>query len=89
MKLKILAIAHHRNGVGGAPFYVILFKEQGQGGSRKVGIVFDEPNYCAVLDIAILHAGDIAFGLNSFRGDNYEPYLRLAIKEHQTKGIEP
>jgi hypothetical protein len=86
MKLKIIDIAFHRNGICGAPFHVVLFADQDPQGSRKVAIVFDERAHCAVLDIAMLHAGEIAFGLNSFRGDNYEPYLRLAIKEHQTKG---
>jgi hypothetical protein len=86
MKLKTIAIAHHRNGVAGQPFDVILFKEIGQGGSRKVGIVFDEPNYCAVLDIGLLAAGDIAFASNSWRGDDYEPHLRKAIKQQDAKG---
>jgi hypothetical protein len=80
MKLKIIDLAHHRNGVAGQPFDVILFKERGPGGSRKVGIVFDEPNYCAVLDINLLAAGDIKFGSNSWRGDDYEPHLRQAIE---------
>jgi len=81
MKLKITSIAHHRNGVAGQPFEVILFKEYGLGGSRKVGIVFDEPHYCAVLDVPKLAAADIAFGSNSWRGDDYEPYLRYAIAD--------
>ena len=82
MKLKIIDIAHHRNGVCGAPFDVALFKERGSEGSLKVGILFEEANHCAVLDVAKLAAGDIAFGLNSWRGDDYEPHLRQAIKEH-------
>ncbi len=81
MRIKTLATAHHRNGVAGAPFDVILFKEYGQGAGRKVGIVFDEPGYCAVLDIDLLAAGDIAFASNSWRGDNYEPYLRQALAD--------
>ena len=89
MKLKIITIAHHRNGIDGAPFYVVLFDDHGPEGSRKLGIVFDEPRHCAVLDIAKLHTGDIAFGSNSFRGDNFEPYLRVAIKNNETKGTNP
>ena len=85
MKLKIIDIAHHRNGVAGAPFDIVLFKECGRGGNRKLGIVFDEPNYCAVLDIGLLAAGDIAFGSNSWRGDDYEPHLRQAILKQQTE----
>ena len=79
MKLKIIAIDHHRNGVGGAPFAVVLFKDAREPGV-KVGIVFDEPWHCAVLDVALLSAGDIAFGSNSWRGDVYEPALRKATK---------
>ncbi len=79
MKLNIIAMAHHRNGICGAPFHVVLFEDSGPEGSRKVGIVFDEQHHCAVLDIAKLAAGTIAFGSNSFRGDNFEPHLRAAI----------
>jgi hypothetical protein len=83
MKLTIIDIAFHRNGICGAPFDVALFHD---GESRKVGILFEKENHCAVLDAAKLAAGDIAFGSNSFRGDNYEPHLRDAITAfHQAK----
>jgi hypothetical protein len=91
MKLTIIDIAHHRNGICGAPFDVVLFKDKGPEGSRKVSIVFDEPHHCAVLDVAKLAAGVIHFGENSWRGDNYEPHLREAIRTSSTttnrKGI--
>ena len=81
MKTNIITIAHHRNGIDAAPFHVVLFEDNpGPEGSRKVGIVFDEPHHCAVLDVAELAAGDIAFGSNSWRGDVYEPRLRDAIR---------
>ena len=80
MKLKIIDTAHHRNGVAGAPFDVVLFKDRGRQGSRKVAILFDEPHHCAVLDVAKLAAGDIAFGSNSWRGDEYERPLREGIR---------
>jgi hypothetical protein len=81
MTTNIISIAHHRNGIDGAPFYVVLFEDNpGPEASRKVGIVFDAPHQCAVLDIDKLAAGDIAFGTNSWRGDVYEPHLRDAIK---------
>ena len=73
MKLTIIDIAHHRNGICGAPFTAVLFEDKGPEGSRKIGILFDEPYHCAVLDVAKLAAGDIAFGSNSFRGDNTSP----------------
>ncbi|SRR5579885_1056236 len=88
MKLKrILSIDYHRNGIGGAPFHVILFEDRGEEGSRKVAVVFEEPWHTAVLDLAWLAAGDIAFGSNSWRGDQYEPALRRAIAR-RTRDIE-
>jgi hypothetical protein len=83
-RIKIRAIDYHRNGVGGAPFHVAIFDEDkgahADDQGRKVGIVFEQPDHCAVLDIAKLANGDIAFGSNSWRGDEYEPHLRKAIK---------
>ena len=88
MKLKkILAIACHRNGICGAPFHVVLFEDDGNEGSRKVGIVFESPSHIAVLDVTELSDGDIAFGSNSWRGDTYEPYLRNAIENHLKEGV--
>jgi hypothetical protein len=85
MKLKILATAQHRNGISGAPFDVVLFTVSREPGV-KVAVLFDAPYHCAVLDVDKLHAGDVAFGSNSWRGDHYEPYLRQAIHNHQPKG---
>ena len=34
MKLKIIDFANHRNGICGAPFAVVLFKDTGPEGSR-------------------------------------------------------
>src|SRR5262249_35138852 len=85
MKLKIIAINHHRNGISGAPFDVVLFDDQGPEGSRKVAIVFDQEYHCAVLDVAKLAAGDIAFASNSWRGDAFEQSLRKAIRFHAKK----
>ena len=86
MKLKIIDIAHHRNGVTGTGFDVVLFKVLRERGT-KVGILFDDSGHCAVLDVTMLAAGDIAFGSNSWRGDDYEPDLRNAITAfHQRNG---
>jgi len=87
MKLKILATARHRNGVAGSPFDVVLFKVQREQGV-KVGVLFDDPGSCAVLDVTLLAAGDIAFGSNSWRGDDYEPALRRAIDHGRESGHE-
>jgi hypothetical protein len=81
MKLRIETIQHHRNGVGGAPFHVVLFQDSGELGSRKVAIVFDTEWHTAILDVTKLASGDVAFGSNSWRGDHYEPLLRRSIAE--------
>jgi hypothetical protein len=87
MKIRnIIAVANHRNGICGAPFHVVLFEDGGDKGSRKLGILFEEPHHCAVLEVDKLAAGDIAFGSNSWRGDKYEPHLRQVITNYQTKG---
>jgi hypothetical protein len=78
MKLKLIEHAQHRNGVCGSPFDIVLFHD---GESRKLAILFSEPGRCAVLDVAKLAAGDIAFGSNSWRGDHYEPHLRKAVHD--------
>ena len=76
MKTIIIDIAHHRNGICGAPFAVVLFEDGGAEGSRKIAILFEREYHCAVLDVAKLAAGDIAFGSNSWRGDHFESALR-------------
>lgn len=81
MKLSIISAAYHRNGICGAPFQVAIFEDDGPEAGRKVGIIFDEPHHCAVLDLQKLVQGDITCGTNSWRGDNYEPQLRQIIAD--------
>jgi hypothetical protein len=84
MNLEIIGVAHHRNGICGAPFNVILFEDAGPQGSRKVAILFEPEGHCAVLDVDKLAQGDIAFGSNSWRGDHFEQPLRDAIRNYST-----
>ena len=80
MNLTIINFDHHRNGICGAPFAVILFEGAGAEGSRKVALLFEQDGHCAVLDVDKLAQGDIAFGSNSWRGDRFEQSLRKAIR---------
>ncbi len=80
---RIIDIDFHRNGISGAPFHVILFEDKGDEASRKVGIVFQSPQHVAVLDIAKLADGNIAFGQNSWRGDVFEIELRAAVTDRE------
>lgn len=82
MNLNIERIAHHRNGIAGSPFHVLIFSDQADG--RMVGVVFGQESHVAVLQLSKLSAGDITFGSNSWRGDRYEPFLRQAIQQRTT-----
>jgi len=81
-KITVLNIDHHRNGIAGAPFHAIVFRDTGPEANVKLGIVFDAPSHVAVLDIAKLSDCDVEFGSNSWRGDTYENQLREVVKEH-------
>jgi hypothetical protein len=76
VSVNIVNWAYHRNGISGAPFHVVLFDDVEDENTRKVGILFQERFHCAVLDVAKLSAGNIAFGFNSYRGDVFEDTLR-------------
>lgn len=80
---KIINVAHHRNGVSGNPFYVVTFRD---GRQKMLGIVFEEQQgTVAVFDSELLSQGVIAFGENSWRGDDYETFLRAAAKHCDDK----
>lgn len=87
MQLHIEAIQYHRNGICGAPFHVLLFQDPVEG--RMLGIVFAEKYHVAVFNRDKLAAGNIDFGVNSWRGDRYEPALRTAIANGQKEGELP
>ena len=91
--IGIVSVSHHRNGISGTPFAVVLFDHEG---TRKVGIVFTDSKTdntrdasydgcTAVLDVALLAAGDIGFGHNSWRGDYFESDLLAAIREYDAR----
>ncbi len=78
---KIHYCQTHRNGISGAPFHVVIFHDPDEG--RMLGIVFEEKHHVAVFNLDKLALGNIAFGVNSWRGDVYEPDLRRAIAENE------
>ena len=83
---RVYKVAFHRNGICGAPFHVVLFESGGhlkKDRIRMVGMVFDDPGYCAVLDVTLMEVGTIEFMENSWRGDDFEPELRAAIAEYE------
>lgn len=84
---SIVQIDHHRNGVGGEPFYAILFQDAEKENGLMVATVYEESGYCSVLRVADLADSDrgVTFGVNSWRGDRYEPELRQAIEAYDKK----
>ena len=53
MKLTIIDIAYHRNGICGAPFATVLFEDSGPEASRKIAILFEAAiPLCRRLDVA-------------------------------------
>jgi hypothetical protein len=90
---KVVQVQYHRNGVGGAGFTAVLFTSDAAGhpshtdNSLFLGIVHDEPGYCSVVRVEDLSdARGVTFGVNSWRGDNFEPELRAAIEEANDTG---
>jgi hypothetical protein len=78
---KVLSVAHHRNGISGTSFSVVLFIDR-ETKERFIGIVpDDDPNKwnAFVLSVERLVNDDIEFGSNSWRGDNYAEELKAAI----------
>ncbi len=82
MTIRVEDIARHRNGVGGAPFWVVTFRwaDVDEEPRPMVGIVFEAPWHVAVLDREETRRGNIAFAQgNSWRGDSFAAVLRTAI----------
>jgi hypothetical protein len=80
VRIRVIDWDCHRNGICGAPFHVVIFEDVDDENTRKVGILFDAPHHCAVLDIGKLSAGNITFGINSYRGDVFEEALRSSLR---------
>ena len=75
MELSILDHAHHRNGVGGAPFKVAIVHDAELDRDMLV-VMFADQYYTAAFDLELLQERDIRFGSNSWRGDHYDHALR-------------
>lgn len=82
--LHLKSIAHHRNGVCGVPFHVVLFKD---GKDMMLGVKFDDSGdslnvYTAVFNVKKLVDGDIEFASNSYRGDVFDGSIKAWIKAY-------
>jgi hypothetical protein len=86
LDLKIIEASWHRNGIGGAGFYAIIFDDAEEG--RMIASLFDIPDdehgvVCAVYNVDELAKGNISFANgNSWRGDRYEHALKPLLEEY-------
>ena len=95
--MKLTAVAHHRNGVGGEGFYAVAFSYRlDRRNHRMIATVFisdvdlpaGEVHPCtgrvAVIDADLAAAGQVGEKpLNQWRGDHFEPQLRQWIAQYE------
>jgi len=86
--LSLENIAHHRNGVSGLAFHVVLFKWRiGCNWRPMLATLFEAPGAVAVLDRQLAAMGNIQpieppRG-NAWHGDLFEPQLRRWVADHE------
>ena len=80
-ELRLIRVDHHRNGVDGESFDVIQFNDPEYG--RMMGVVYPATFHVAVFNMGKIGEGDTGMGSNSWRGDQYEPWLRLVLDNNE------
>lgn len=82
--IEVQNIQHHRNGICGMPFDVVTFKWDGR---NMLAIRFDDSERLnpriAVLDADMVGKGNIQFGENSWRGDDFAHEIDQSIQERR------
>ena len=76
MKIDIIDIANHHNGISGAPFTQVVFQA---GETTKIAILFAADKHIAVFDLKAPEHGRPRIG-TAYRGDCFEQPLRTAIE---------
>jgi hypothetical protein len=96
-RLRLTAVAYHRNGVGGAGFHAVAFRHLAYGGWRNMiatvfesdavedGEVHPTTGVCAVMDADLAAKGIVSAPENTWRGDSCESQLRQWIARHQAE----
>lgn len=77
MKIKVLGVDWHRNGIFGRGFWLVQFVYDKR---RFMATVFDKARFVAVVDIEN--------PTNHMRGDEFEKPLRSSIEEYERKRNE-
>ena len=89
-RMKVTEIEYHRNGICGNGFNIVNFVFQdGRKYRKMMAVIFEEKGNCAVFDQEMLGQGNIKFGENSWRGDDFEKDLRREIELYYDDAIVP
>ena len=96
---KVTDSDYHRNGVAGEGFFIGIIRDED--GTDKLFITFadydeegylDSTAYCnpktAILDLDLLAERKIAFGLNSWRGDQYHHVIMDHLVKEEKESNE-
>lgn len=76
--VEIVQSAFHSNGRA-APFYAAIVDDPANGDTKLV-IMFDEPDYTAVLSLdTLLNDENISAKVHGFHGEKYDDALRDAL----------
>jgi hypothetical protein len=76
--IEIVQSAFHSNGRA-APFYAAIVDDPANGDTKLV-IMFDEPDYTAVLSLdTLLYDENISAKVHGFHGEKYDDALRDAL----------
>jgi hypothetical protein len=67
-KIEILQSAYHRNGVSAEGFWIIRFSWDDR---IMLANIFDDSGQISIVDANLAASGEIGFGRNSWRGDNF------------------
>jgi hypothetical protein len=96
-KVRLTAVAYHRNGIFGRGFHAVAFRALIENGWRNmIATVFDADamedgevhpvtGMCAVMDADLAAKGVVCSPDNTWRGDNFEPQLRQWIAQHRVE----
>lgn len=79
--LKFKNVQYHRNGVSGEPFFCAVVHDK-ENGDMLITYFQGMPELCCAVYKFDLFP-DITFGVNSWRGDNYNKPMDKAIVEYQ------
>lgn len=76
--MEIMQSSFHTNGRA-APFYAAIVDDP-EGGDTKLVIMFDEPDYTAVLSLdTLVQDEDVSHKSHNCHGDKYDDALRDAL----------